>query len=388
MIEKFSVRGFKSLEDVDVDLGVVNVFIGANGSGKTNLLEALGMMSAAAAGRVDDEAISRRGGRLGRQDLMKSAFPSSQEDVITFKVTNEGGTYGCSLSSPSAGTSLNWVYRSETLVAGAIEIERKNLPSLNTTAGLVALRLVEMPASSFASKLLRAIQDYAIYSAHTEVLRESIPDAQIREGVGLSGGNLARGTVDMFLGAEWDPWVRSSIMAEIFEMLGWVKELKWGTDSSDNSRPLYPPYRLGFVDKYMAAERNYLSVRDVNEGVLHLLFVAVLATHTAVPPLFSIDNFDQALNPRLARHLAESFCRWILNSPRPRQVLLTTHNPLVLDGLPLLDDRVRLFAVERTNKGKTVVRRIAIDEKILNDAKTTALSTQWVMGNLGAVPNV
>ena len=45
MLEHLFVRTFKSLDDVSVDLGRVNVFIGANGSGKTNLLEALGVIS-------------------------------------------------------------------------------------------------------------------------------------------------------------------------------------------------------------------------------------------------------------------------------------------------------------------------------------------------------
>jgi len=42
MITQLNIRGFKSLADVDVELGQVNVFIGANGSGKTNFLEAIG----------------------------------------------------------------------------------------------------------------------------------------------------------------------------------------------------------------------------------------------------------------------------------------------------------------------------------------------------------
>lgn len=50
MVERFSVRTFKSLEDVTVQLGQVNVFIGANGSGKSNLLEALGVLSAGCSG--------------------------------------------------------------------------------------------------------------------------------------------------------------------------------------------------------------------------------------------------------------------------------------------------------------------------------------------------
>ena len=42
MLERLTVRTFKTLEDVTIDLGQVNVFIGANGSGKSNLLEVLG----------------------------------------------------------------------------------------------------------------------------------------------------------------------------------------------------------------------------------------------------------------------------------------------------------------------------------------------------------
>lgn len=40
MLKSLSVKTFKSLADVNVELGLVNVFIGANGSGKSNLLEA------------------------------------------------------------------------------------------------------------------------------------------------------------------------------------------------------------------------------------------------------------------------------------------------------------------------------------------------------------
>jgi len=56
MITRIRIKSFKSLESVVVDLGQVNVFIGANGSGKSNLLEAIGLLGAAASGRVDDES--------------------------------------------------------------------------------------------------------------------------------------------------------------------------------------------------------------------------------------------------------------------------------------------------------------------------------------------
>ncbi|ADX84890.1 AAA family ATPase [Saccharolobus islandicus] len=41
MINKITIRNFKSLESVDVDLKKINVLIGPNGSGKTAFVESL-----------------------------------------------------------------------------------------------------------------------------------------------------------------------------------------------------------------------------------------------------------------------------------------------------------------------------------------------------------
>ena len=57
MIHQIQIKGFKSIENVAFEPGRVNVLIGANGSGKSNLLEAIGMLSAAVSGRVDDESL-------------------------------------------------------------------------------------------------------------------------------------------------------------------------------------------------------------------------------------------------------------------------------------------------------------------------------------------
>jgi len=74
MIETIKVRDFKSLVNVEVELGTVNVFIGANGSGKSNLLEAIGILGAAASGLVNDESLKYRGVRPGLPVLYKSSF--------------------------------------------------------------------------------------------------------------------------------------------------------------------------------------------------------------------------------------------------------------------------------------------------------------------------
>ena len=78
MIEKISISSFKSIQDVEIELGVLNVFVGANGSGKSNLLEAIGVLSAAADGKVNDQTLLQRGVRPGVPKLYKSAFPSTR----------------------------------------------------------------------------------------------------------------------------------------------------------------------------------------------------------------------------------------------------------------------------------------------------------------------
>jgi predicted ATPase len=149
------------------------------------------------------------------------------------------------------------------------------------------------------------------------------------------------------------------------------------------------PRVIRFVDRYMREGRNVLSGYDASEGALYVLFLAVLAAHQDSPHFFAVDNADHGLNPRLAKSLFKHLCSWILDAPDPRQILVTTHNPQVLDGLPLQDERVRLFTVARTDAGRSIVRRIVLDGRLLDMAKHDwTLSRLWVMGHLGGVPNV
>ena len=118
MIESFSVRTFKSLEDVTVDLGRVNVFNGANGSGKSNLLEAVGVLSAAADGRVDDQSLLSRGVRPGVPQLYKSAFSARPGRKIPphlfFGACGARARYEVSLHNPLKEPTPAWRFKAES----------------------------------------------------------------------------------------------------------------------------------------------------------------------------------------------------------------------------------------------------------------------------------
>ncbi|MEY3213370.1 MAG: hypothetical protein RIT28_3851, partial [Pseudomonadota bacterium] len=148
------------------------------------------------------------------------------------------------------------------------------------------------------------------------------------------------------------------------------------------------PWVLRFRDRHMAPGHDMVSAYDASEGALWVLFTLVLSLHPQAPRLFAIDNADHALNPRLARRLMQALCGWMLRDPT-RQALLTVHNPVALDGLPLQDDRVRLFAVDRAEPtGETVFHRVKLTEALLAKADRAPLSRLWVSGMLGGVPDV
>ncbi len=50
--ERIHINGFRRLADVDLELKPLNVVIGANGSGKTSLLDVFSLLAASASGRL------------------------------------------------------------------------------------------------------------------------------------------------------------------------------------------------------------------------------------------------------------------------------------------------------------------------------------------------
>lgn len=392
MLNTIEVESFKSLEKVSVDLGLVNVFIGANGSGKSNLLEAIGVLGAAANGRVDDEALLRRGVRPGLPTLYKSSFKGSrQPSEIRFTATNEGAFYSVGLFNPMGKPEPAWRFKTELLKEGNKKhvgrSQRLKKIRLDPYAGYAALKSVELLEESSAGKLLKELRQFAIYSPDTATLRGLDSDPQSREPVGLSGGRLAEAVQDIYMPLSHAE--RVEFFGSLLGLIDWANGLGAGRPNEvPVSKNIPQPTRiLRFRDRFMAEGRNILSGYDASEGALYVLFMMVLVHHSESPAVLAVDNFDHALNPRLAKALTRNLCEWTI-ARQNRQLLLTSHNPLVLDGLPLRNNDVRLFTVERSNRGKTVIQRVEVSEQLLQKAEEgVPLSQQWVMGTFGGVPS-
>lgn len=388
MIKSFTVKAFKSIPDLTVELGQINVFIGANGSGKSNILEAIGVLSAAASGIVDDESLMRRGVRPGVPALYKTSFIKQRiSPHIYLEAKNHEADYSVSLNNIIKEPRPSWLYKTELLRKSNETVVSRGTRTKNKERGVAALKAVELKQTDPAVKLLSLLSGYSIYSPSTNVLRGIQQDSQTRAPVGLNGGRLAEAVRDIQQLSKKSEDYRD-VYGEVIELIDWVSRISISDEDKQLLSPSIsrPRNLLRFEDRFMNKSRNTLTAFDASEGALYVLYMTALAILPDAPVFLAIDNLDQTLNPRLARNLISKLCKWTFYLKTNRQILFTVHNPSALDGLDLNDDRIRLFSVNRNNRGFTTVTRVILTEQILEE--NWPLSRLWVNGFIQGVPSI
>ena len=352
MIDRIVINNFKSIEKVDLELGRLNVLIGANGSGKSNILEAIGMVAAKNGNTIELDSMAQRGVRIAMPELMVNSFYGKVASrSIRIRFENEDGYI-------------------------RYAITRRDDESIYTPWNTDAYAYLRKGVSleDFESQYSR----YIIYSPSIDALR-GLSSASKLYPIGLHGEGL-------------DVLMYQMSKAEISQVeriasryITWLDDMMYDTEGEMK----YRGYKLGrsnsnlyFNDRYMQKRNRFFSAENANEGALILLFYLVLMTSKATPRFFAIDNIDSGLNPRLCRVLIKEMTS--LAEENGKQVVITTHNPAVLDGLRLGDSSTRLFAVDRSDSGDTRVNEIRVKPQ---SEKRMKLSEMWMNGMIGGVPN-
>ena len=389
-IKEIKIKNFKSLYDVSFCPGNINVFIGANGSGKSSVLEAIGVLSAAMTDRVNNNSLQRKGVRLSTSSLYKSQFRSIERSMPTvdfamnWERNHDKYDYSVHLTTPSDNDT--WKYHSESVSKnGEIVFGRSNRTSvqLNNKVGYYALS--EKLTGEEYTDMGNYISGYGIYQPDTLTLRGNVADPTQVTPIGLNGGRLADAMEDLFSVVDDEIMFGTLSMDDVLELIEWASDIHITKPKKSNLNPGVPSTRqvIEFQDRFLK-NKSVFTGYDASEGALYVLFMLALAMHPDVPGMFAIDSFDHALNPRLAKRITEIFSQLIIESGKT--VFMTTHNPLVLDGLNLADERIRLFAINKNKYGYAELNRIQFSQKLLETGQS--LSRLWINGLLGGVPEL
>lgn len=413
MITRLAIRRFKSIRKSSFKPGRVNLFIGGNGAGKSNVLEAIGVVSAALERGTSDDDLGRKGVRITPPELMKSAFKHLALPR-TLQITAElpdDTTYRVNLSGSPENTML--AFFSEECTHGAEKIFGRSPRGSRVLGESISGKLsghrsiwdqvrnaFEFPPA--VANALESLYKFSIYTPQTDFLRGVKSGRVHTPPIGLHGEGLpeaVRGLARQLrrfgrrkkYRAEYELTRRATRLALLPQWasgikVGKIEEYMASRDMPDRDRDM-----VYFIDKFMHGRRNTLSVYDSSEGTLFLLFTAVLLSHEESPRVFALDNVDSALNPAMTRALLEAVIEMTNTSCQenldigPRQVFLTSHNPSSLDAFDLFDEHQRIFVVERNEEGYTEITRLRPNRDMSREdwyeaANGRSLSQLWLDG--------
>ncbi len=408
MIQEVEIRNYKSITNVTLSLGRVNVFIGANGSGKSNILEALAIGSAAANNKLDNEFLVSRGIRISDDPrFMRSAFDKDAVDSdieLVFKNTgNEKFAY--TLQKDNAQPYSSWTRKDDiahaqirakygdrfnkanssdllmammqettdnqssvsTLHKQLTKESSKIVPSANELVSLI-MKILELTFSGPAD-----LRQFLVYSPENSALRIFEQEGQIQP-LGIRGEGLFK-LLQVMSATDADG------LEEIKKRLlciDWFESFQLDGDVSASER------YLRIRDRYLDDNLPFFDQKSANEGFLFLLFYFALFISKETPDFFAIDNIDASLNPKLCSQLMVELAG--LARDKTKQVVCTTHNPAILDGLDLTDDQQRLFVVSRNRQGHTRVKRIPAPQSA-SGHPPVRLSEAFLRGYLGGLPD-
>lgn len=368
MIRRLHIQNYKSLFDVSLEVGRFNLFIGENGSGKSNLLEAMTFAAASAANKLDNEFLNSRGIRVTEPKLMRSAFEEknlNDEIRISFNFENSSTSYILNNKNSVYSKWFRIIDVSLTLaVQSGIEI------SLDEQLKLEEKRILDEKRREEIIKNEILLKDFVIFSPENSALRNFSKEGQI-EPLGINGEGLLK--LLKVTQAESPELIEE--IDSCLQLFGWYEKMEIPTD-------LYSEEKITIIDRYL---KIAFDQRSANEGFLFILFYITLMVSQYTPKIFAIDNIDTSLNPKLCTRLIIELTR--LAEKYDKQVFITTHNPAILDGIDLNDDEQRLFVVSRNRQGHTRFKRIEAKDKPLSSTdEALKLSEAFLRGYLGGLP--
>lgn len=406
MFRRIHVRNFKSLADLTLEPGLVNVLIGENGCGKSNFLEALAFASAASADKLDSEFLTSRGIRVTAPEFMRSAFKDTPDEDISLDVLHDDG-FGMEfkVSIEREGHYPRWVahkkhrFPKESLATHvrehkpstkalerAMQIDVNELIQILKSGG----RLPENFKAILDHDVGRAIalqglamffdlveeQDriprfttFLIYSPENSALRTFAQEGQVLP-LGIKGEGLFK--LLRFLSSDQERWEE---LKSNLKMIDWFRDLKIAPEQAPFEQTVQ------IRDRFLARDLAYFDQRSANEGFL--LFYLSLMISPDTPSTFAIDNVDASLNPKTATALTSRLAK--LAKKYRKQIFLTTHSPAVLDGLDLTDPEQRLFVFQRNRKGETRCRSVTAPLPVSGEAPVK-LSEAFLRGLIGGLP--
>lgn len=403
MIKEVTIKNYKSVSSTFLELGKVNVLIGGNGTGKSNLLEAIATLSAEKDGVICVEDLIGKGVRVAKPDLTIGSYYGRQAPKV-IEASLQGDVEGKLYNKIYKLVCDNWenaysdwineyknhplmnlehFIRNSAVLGGVLKnvqpgLVRNGMANFDESVG--KFKSLErtfdtdknMSVSNYIEIAGEHLSSFLIFSPTASALRGFTHESK-KSPLGLHGEGL-----DMLI-ASFGEEERQTLLEYASRYITWLEDIL----IEENDQFMSDEYRMArsnsvlfFKDKRMLRKNRLLSVENVDDGTLKILFYLALFISDKTPSFFALDNIDSGLNPLICQPLIRDLIA--LAKKVKKQVLITTNSPTLIDGLDIENIDICLFALSRTQEGQTEIKKIHATRKEL---QFDPLSAKWLRGD-------
>jgi predicted ATPase len=377
LIKRIKVSGLLSFGPTGIDLPMrgLNVLIGANGSGKSNLIEIFSILRAASRGQFGEGDLLWKG--EGDHSLLEGTIevrasnpergldlshvltvvesPRLRLDVADERIEDDGAAEG-----RSGAESYYRYQRGNPVLAGpegprsmvgTVHPDRSVLTQIKDPSHYRELAILERAYGGI--RLFRNWQ-FGPTASVRQPQSVSLPDDFLLEE---QCDNLALVLNAMLI----------TVRPQLNEAL---KKLYEGIDRISNQKV------AGAIQIFLreAGDRQIRATR-LSDGTLRYLCLLAVLLHPAPPPLIAIEEPELGLHPDLIHHVAD-----LLKQAATRtQLVITTHSRLLVDELA--DEPESIIVCEK-HDGESSFERL--DGKVMKHwLDRYSLGELWSIGKLG-----
>ncbi len=369
-LDSLEVEGYKSIRSAKIDLGAINVLIGANGSGKSNLLGLFSLLADLAEGRLQLH-VARQG---GANAILHFGLKRTSELRIAMRF----GLHGYeAVFVPRAGDAI--VFKDEATLAWTPASASSNSTSpgppdrLRLGAGHQETELPWHPismADTFedSKRVLDAMTSWRPFHFHDTgrsapaKQKHKIDDNRALRG---EGDNLAP---FLFALRSIAPGAYRRIVEAVRSVAPFFDDFVLEPDVI-NPGVIQLAWRHTMDDALFTAD-------SLSDGTLRFICLATLLLQPTLPSLIVIDEPELGLHPFAIAQLAAL----VRAAATKTQVILATQSVTLLDQF----DASEVIVAERSNDESTFRR---LDESALAEWKEEySLGELWLKNVLGGRP--
>ena len=370
VLDRISVKGFKSIRSAELEIRPINVLIGANGSGKSNLLEAMAFLQAIRAGNLQGYV-----GRAGGADrLLHFGAKTTDEMAFRARFSNEGiCEYRLALTPTNTGALYP---NSEALVYWDKEIypDEPRKKVISGAGGEAGISKASVGRESLAGKYVRrSIDSWRVYHFH-----DTGPHSPMKKTAALDdnrylrpdGSNLAAILYLLREKHEWDyGFIRQTVQlaAPFFDDF-----------ALEPQEPNGDTIRLKWKH---VGDDDCFDVSALSDGTLRFIALVTLMLQPKenLPSVILLDEPELGMHPA-ELDLFESMVSYVSKGIAGAQVILATQSARLLDQFETED----VVVADRV-KGATEFSRL--DAKKLEVWRERySLGELWEKNDLGGGP--